>query len=444
MRLKFVLLLVFGLFLLSGSQALANSPITVSVVDSNGPVGGASVVTLVNGASITGTTGYKGQTTLSLPDGNYSFRALKNGYMANSVYATVGVDGNITIKLDRLFGISGTIVDASTGLPLKDASVTVTDKVTQRYYAGSTDSNGVFTVQVPNGYYSILVRYPNYYPTQRDNNGAGYQVADNEVYVGYIPAAALNSNTGNLEGVQLTADFPGMTVIVNESVSFDVKITNNGVVDKTYELAVKDAPPGWSVKFLSGSGKINRVFVPSKGSLTFQVQTTPQTAGTNMITIRAASGADNNSLQLYVDAADETRYSLELSCPDNITLNVGDTTNLDVLVKNNGSTKLTNVMLDIEPGYVPQSLTASVSTSHIAELDPGETQHITVSVGAKADVGQETDKLYMRATSTETNTNQQYVEVNLIKSNTWITVGIGIALVAILAFGFIVWKYGRR
>lgn len=422
----------------------ADSPISIIVQDNHGPVGGASVAVLINGAGNTAVTGPNGIASFTLPEGNYSFTALKDGYQEESVLARVGVDNNVTITLKHLYGVSGTVVDAATGLPLAGASITVTDKVTQDYYTGATDSNGIFTVQVPNGYYSILVRAPYYYPTPRDNNGAGYQVLDNNLYVGYIPIPALNSATGNLEGVQLSCDFPGKTVKANQSVSYDVTITNNGAVDKTYQLVVKDAPSDWSVNFLSGMDVINRVSVASKGTQTFQVQTTPLNSGNYSITIMAAAASDNSSLQLFVDVVKETGYNLEFYPPGNITLDAGGNGNLDVVVKNNGTAKLTNVMLDIEPGDVPQSLTATVSTNQISELDPGESRHFTVNVYAKSNAGQETDKLYMRATSAETKTDQQYVEVTIVKSNTWIGAGIAIALVAILAFGFIVWKYGRR
>ncbi len=432
------------LFLALAVPCFADSPIKIIVQDNHGPVGGASVVVLINGAGNTATTGPDGSVSFTLPEGNYSFTVLKDGYLKQSVSARVGIDSNVSITLQRLYGVSGTIVDAATGLPLKDASVTITNKVTQDYYTGVTDSNGIFTIQVPNGYYGLLVRAPYYYSTPRDNNGAGYQVMDNTLYVGYIPVPALNSATGNLEGVQLSCDFPGKTIKVNQSVSYDITITNNGAVDKTYQLAVKDAPQNWDIKFLSGSDVINRVFVASKGSQTFQVQTTPLSDGSFTVTVMAVAASDNSSLQLFVDVTKETGYRLEFYPPGNITFDTGGNGNLDIIVKNNGTTKLTNVMLDIEPNDVPQSLTATVTTNQISELDPGESGHFTVNVYAKSDAGQETDKLYMRATSTETKTDQQYVEVTLTKSNTWIGVGIAIALIAILAFGFIVWKYGRR
>ena len=50
----------------------------------------------------------------------------------------------------------------------------------------------------------------------------------------------------------------------------------------------------------------------------------------------------------------------------------------------------------------------------------------------------------MRAVSNEVKSSEGYVEVEVLKSSTWVGVGIGIAVVAILAFGLIVWKYGRR
>jgi hypothetical protein len=411
------------------------------VKDSQGPVGGATIAVQVGGTTYSNETGLNGMASLNVPDGTYTIHAMKDGYIQNSIEINSGTS-NATITLERIFGISGTIVDASTGLPVKGASITISNKASQDYYSGSSDANGVFNVQVPNGYYGITVRDPDYRLSTRDNNGAGYQVLNNALYVGYIPIALLNDETQGLEGVKLVTDFPGKTVKANESVTFDVTIKNDGIVDKTYQLAVKDAPKDWDVQFFSGSDEINKVFVESKSSKTFQVKTTPITSGSNSITIMAAAASDNCSLQLFVDTANESGYGLELYCPDNITLNTGASQNVEVTIKNNGSVKLTNVMLSIDD--VPSALTADVTTNKLDELAPGASKKFTISVAAKADAGQESDRLYMHAVSSETKTGQQFIGVNIVKSSTWVGVGIAIALIAILAFGFIVWKYGRR
>ena len=436
--------LVLVLFpLLFVVPCLADSSLNVLVNDAQGPIGGATVFVQIGGSTHSNLTGPDGTTSFSLPSGTYTIFASKDGYVQNSVQVDSNVS-NATITLVRLYGISGTIVDASTGSPVKSASITVTNKATQDYYTGSTDSLGVFNVQVPDGYYGISVRSPDYRLATNDNNGAGYQVLNNALYIGYIPIVLLSDTTGGFEGVDLSTDFPGKTVKTNSSVSFDVTIKNNGIVDKTYSLAVKDAPADWNVRFLSGSDQISKVFVASKGSQTFQVQTTPLSSGEYTIMIMAASGSDNSSLQLFVDATKPEGYSLELYSPDNMTLNTGSSENMDVTIKNNGSVKLTNVMLNVPSGGLPSSLTANIVTQQLDELDPGESHTFTITIGANTNANQESDKLYLQATSTETKTDQKYIEVNITKSSTWVGIGIAIALIAILAFGFIVWKYGRR
>jgi uncharacterized membrane protein len=276
-----------------------------------------------------------------------------------------------------------------------------------------------------------------------DNNGAGYHVLDNPLYIGYAPLA-LDDGLGSPNGVRLTTDYPGKVVKANESVSFDVKIANNGIVDRVYSLSVKDAPPGWSVKLLSGSDVINRIFVESKNSKVFQVKTTPLQAGSFSIRVMAGSQNDTGQLDLYVDAVQDADYRLEMIVPGNISMSTGTNRNIEVIIRNNGSSKLSNVRLDIGQDDVPQSLTANVVSREVGELAPGESQRFVVQLYAKADSGASTERLYMRAVSSETRTNQQYVEVATTQSNTWLGIGIAIALLAILAFGLIVWKYGRR
>jgi len=249
---------------------------------------------------------------------------------------------------------------------------------------------------------------------------------------------------GSLNSVRLSTDFPGKTVRVNESVSFDVRITNNGIVDRVYTLAVKEAPAGWNVQLLSGSDVVNRVFVPSKSSQTIQVRTMPMDAGSNSITVMAGSSDDTGELQLFIDSVRDTDYRIELTVPDDISLSAGESRNVEAIIRNNGSSRLSNVLLDIGQGDVPQSLTATVNSRMIETLNPGESARFVIQVYAKADAGNGADKLYMRAVSGETKSDQKHMTVSYTTSNTWLGAGIGIALIAIVAFGFIVWKYGRR
>jgi hypothetical protein len=250
-RFLLVFLLVgFLLLLLSPCttyMALADSSIGFSVSDGRGPVGRMVVSSVVGQVTYSGLTGPDGSTSLTMPNGTYYFTAWKDGYVQSRVSATVGMDTQVNITLANLYTVSGTVIDASLGTPLKAATVTVTSKDTNKAYSGTTNDNGVFSIMVPNGYYSVAVHATGYEASFMDNNGAGYHVLDNSLYVGNVPVAVVGSS-GSLNGVGLSSDFPGKSVKVNESVSFDVKITNNGIVDKTYVLSVKEAPAGWNVQ----------------------------------------------------------------------------------------------------------------------------------------------------------------------------------------------------
>ena len=439
------LLVAFLLLSLScvTSVALADSPVTVSVRDGRGPVGGALVAAVVFDTTYSNLTGPDGLAVLSMPNGTYTFHAYKDGYQEVTVTATAGAGSMVNITLSNLYTISGTAIDAALGTPIKGATVTVTSKDTNKAYSGMTNDNGVFSIAVPNGYYGISAHSTGYEASFMDQSGAGYHVLDSPLYVGYVPIAAVGSS-GSLNGVRLSSDFPGKSVKVNESITFDVRITNNGIVDKVYVLSVKEAPADWNLQLLSGGDVINRVFVGSKSSQTFQVKTTPLTAGSNSITVLAASGDDKGQLQLFVDASQNADYRLELTVPDDISLSTGESKNVEAVVRNNGSATLSNVVLDIGVDDVPQSLTANVQTRTIDRLDPGQSQRFIIQVYAKADAGTGSDKLYIRAVGAETKTDQKYMTINYATSNTWLGLGIAIALVAILAFGFIVWKYGRR
>ncbi|WP_424357996.1 carboxypeptidase regulatory-like domain-containing protein [Methanocella sp. MCL-LM] len=430
-------------FVTTPTSVLADSPITVLVKDKNGAVSGALISVQVNGATYSTQTDLNGIGNFSLPPGQYYFTAAKTGYASGSGTATIGDDSTVTITLTNLYSLSGTVIDSATGLPKKDAAVTITNKETEKSYIGGTNDNGVFSIPVSNGYYSVTVRAPFYQQTVMDDKGAGYHVLDSSLYIGYLPIATDNNIT-SLNGVKLTSDYPGKVVKVNQSATFDVTLTNNGIVDKSYAVSVKDAPAGWNVQLLSGSDVISRVFVEKGSSKTFQVKTTPLSTGNNVIIIIAGSESDVGQVQLYVDSTTDTDYKLEFSMPENLSLAAGTSKNVDVYVKNNGSGKLSSVRIDIGSDDVPDSLNAEVVTREATELAPGESKRFVIKITAKADASEGTERLYMRAVSNEAKTEQKYVEASVSRSNSWLGIGIGIALLAILAFGFIVWKYGRR
>jgi len=446
MKLSTPLLISLLLVLLLSSiptSAFADSPVSVFVKDKSGAVGGAIVSVKVGTSTNSVQTGSDGIGNFSLPHGLYTFYASKDGYGSGSASATVGENSTVLITLTNLYTLSGTVIDSSTGLPKKDAAITITNKETDKSYVGGTGDNGVFSVPVPNGYYSVTIRAPFYQTSIMDDKGAGYHILDSSLYVGYLPIATDNNIT-SLNGVKLTTDYPGKVVKVNQSVSFDVTIANNGIVDRSYVLSVKEAPMGWNVLLLSGDDSINRVFVEKGSSRTFQVKTIPPSAGTNVITIVAGSESDVGQVQLYVESVVDQDFKLEFSMPENLSLSAGTSKNVDVYVKNNGSGKLSNVRIDLGSDDVPDSLSADVVTHQVSELASGESQRFVVKITAKADASEGTERLYLRAVSDEAKTNQKYVEVSVSRSNSWLGIGIAIALVAILAFGFIVWKYGRR
>jgi len=87
---------------------------------------------------------------------------------------------------------------------------------------------------------------------------------------------------------------------------------------------------------------------------------------------------------LFIDTSKDKDYKLEFTCPDNVSMDTGTSKNIEVVIKNNGSGKLTNVGLDIKDDDIPQSLTVE-TPNKIDELAPGETHRFVLKVYAKAD-----------------------------------------------------------
>ena len=114
--------ILFVSFFLIVVPCIAVSPLSVLVTDGHSPVGGVTVSMLIGGTTYSGLTDSNGLTSFSLPNGSFMFVASKEGYIQGSATANGG-DTNATIIITHLYGISGTIVDASTGSPVTSASI---------------------------------------------------------------------------------------------------------------------------------------------------------------------------------------------------------------------------------------------------------------------------------------------------------------------------------
>lgn len=438
----FIISLMTAIVLCS-HPGIADSSIYLSIKDDEGPVGDAIVAVVVGGCTYTDTTGYDGRASFTIPEGKYTFRVFRDGYQDMSVEAIVGVDDVVNVMLSRVYYVSGTVIDASTGTPLKDVGIEVVDRDSRASYKGSTDKNGIFNIRTPNGDYEINAHADGYRITTVDNRGNGYKVNNGSIYVGYIPLIAVNSdNTWNANGVRLSTDFPGKTININGEAIFDVTVSNNGYIDNTYELAVKEAPPGWDVRFISGGDIVNRIYVEDKKDKTVKVRVIPDSEGNHTITITASAPNDQSSLKLYVDTI-SYGHGLDLECPGTFDMNTGSGRNIGVVVKNNGSSVLTNVSIDISQGDMPQSMEARVLTDRLAELAPGESKEFVIQLSARDSASGGKEKIPLHAVSDQLQSDDKYIEVNLVKGNMFIVVGLAIVVIATIAIGFVLWVFRK-
>ncbi len=80
----------------------------------------------------------------------------------------------------------------------------------------------------------------------------------------------------------------------------------------------------------------------------------------------------------------------------------------------------------------------------IDELEPGESREIPVMVSARADASPGEKEILMRALSDEAQSEDNSMQVVVVKSNSSGFLGIGLVLVAVFALIIIIFKFGRR
>jgi hypothetical protein len=195
--------------------------------------------------------------TVTLPEGNYYFdldlpfdetEVVVTGAEFNAPGGTpvttdeINIDGtgdNITLTLPDLNTVSGTIEDNGTGV--ENALVTIIDTSTQDILTVLTDANGDYTVEIPDGTYSVLAEQSSYVGTPEDitittnspNQDITLDPADQT-----IAGTITNSSGSPVEGALVYATMSGGGMAMDETDS-----------SGNYEMHVSDGI--WNVEAIT-------------------------------------------------------------------------------------------------------------------------------------------------------------------------------------------------
>lgn len=259
---------------------------------------------------------------------------------------------------------------------------------------------------------------------------------------GTLPLVVNVSEKGTFK-TELTTEQANMQGNSGSTFTFNVEL-KNGTADKQLYSLRSEAGRGWAVVFKPNYKQATSVEIDANGSEKFSVEIHPPeniTAGTYKIPISAVTSS--TSADLVLEVVITGSYEMELTTPTGLlstSVTAGDEKTLELLVRNTGSTELTEISLS---STTPIDWEVDFDPEKINRLEAGGNSIVkaTIKVPKKAITGDYATNLNAR-TPEVTSRASFRIAVKTPLLFGWI--GIVIILAALGSVYYLFRKYGRR
>ncbi|MGN1181149.1 MAG: NEW3 domain-containing protein [Suilimivivens sp.] len=187
------------------------------------------------------------------------------------------------------------------------------------------------------------------------------------------------------EGLEMSTDYPGITVKAGESVNFTLDFSSISSCDAT--LSVEEMPDGWTGYFRGNSGQISRVHINAGGgsSATFNLTLPDDTQeGSYKVILKAeADNGNTDLLELRLDVNEvetgESNFTAEYPEQEGAS---GTSFSFDATIVNNRGVEQSYSLSANAPSGWEVSFTPSGESSKVASMtvDAGTSAGLTVKI----------------------------------------------------------------
>lgn len=255
---------------------------------------------------------------------------------------------------------------------------------------------------------------------------------------------ALRVARGRAGGVTLTTDSPQAAGSSDSTFTFDLELANDTPEETTFDLEAA-GPPGWIVEARpTGDQQATSIRVAGGETHGVQVEVDPPddaVAGAYPVLVRASGGGRSVQAELRVEITGN--YAMSVSTPDerlNVDVGAGGTTELLLVVRNEGTAPLTEVELSADP---PADWDVRFQPPAIALIEPGRVARVRALITPSGDA---LTGDYLVTVTARTDPVSEEVELRATVRTSGLWGFVGILLIA-AALGGLTWvfrRYGRR
>lgn len=242
---------------------------------------------------------------------------------------------------------------------------------------------------------------------------------------------------------ELTSEQPNMEGHSTSDFSYTVTLKNRTAEEQHYALTTK-APRGWNVQFKVDGKNVTSVTLEANGSKDIDVSVTPAEnvkAGKYKIPVKAATSSTSAKTEL--EAVITGTYDIEISTPSgrlSTDINAGSDKTIELIVKNTGSSTLTDIKLD---SSLPPDWEVEFEPANLDKLEAGKSVKVKAKLKASKDAIAGDYVAEFTAETPEASSKAQF-RVSVKTSMAWGLVGIVIIIGVVGSLYYIVRKYGRR
>ncbi|REK66053.1 MULTISPECIES: NEW3 domain-containing protein [Cohnella] len=242
---------------------------------------------------------------------------------------------------------------------------------------------------------------------------------------------------------ELTTDQVNMQGHTDSTFTYSLTLNNRTANKQNYALSA-ETPAGWSATFKVGGNSVTAVEVDANSSTSITLEITPAQsakADTYKIPVRATN--NSTTAEATLEAVITGTYDLQLTTSDerlSTSLTAGGTRNLELVVKNTGTSDLSNVSLT---ATTPTDWEVTFEPKTIASLKAGQSVPVTATIkSAKSSITGDY-VVGMTAQSTE-KTAEAAIRVTVKTSVLWGWIGVVIIIAVFAGIYALFRKYGRR
>lgn len=244
--------------------------------------------------------------------------------------------------------------------------------------------------------------------------------------------------------VELETEFPSLRGASDTTFTFDLELANNSPEEIAFQLEA-GGPEGWVVDARPTTEQQAATATVAGGETAgVQVEVDPPddtTAGTYPIQVRAAGGGQQATAELEVEITGN--FAMTLTTPNeqlNAEVTSGRSTDLPLVVRNDGTAPLVGVELSADP---PAEWEVTFEPEIVEQIPPGEQARVTATITPSGEAIAGDYMLGVSANAEATNSSAD-LRVTVQTSRLWGVVGIGLIGAAAAGLAWVFRRYGRR